>query len=61
MLLPGTWSRCFPSGMWAESTGENTLTMTSCAVPLPGARASVMSKLKRSYLHQCRISHVCLA
>ena len=54
MLLLGTCRRCFPRGICAESRGLNTLTMTSCMLPLPAARASVMSKLKRSYLQQCR-------
>ena len=41
-------------GMCAASRGEKILTMTSCVLTSRTSSASVMSKLKRSYLQHTK-------
>ena len=57
VLPPGTVMRCLPMGMWADSVGSHTRTMSSCTPAVPLASASVMSYENLSYLQHCSALH----
>lgn len=55
-MPPGATMRCFPTGMWADSVGSHTRTMSSCVPVVLMASAEVMSYENLSYLHVQHLS-----